>query len=251
MAAPLQTRGSTSAAYRDAFRAVTSLWRETGLVALALIVQSLLSARMSGSKNSSGSLTAALIEIAVTVLLVPYTMAIYRHVLGLRPESAQTLLNEAMRRKDLIAYHLGWFLIGILWARVAILPMAALGLLMIPAFVLTIWLTSRLFTVGPTLAIEGLEVTPQAAFRATAGQVWTIFYIGFRVALPLVALALLLGVLVFASSDQPAGRAGTPPSILTEILILPFSLFGLVLRAVLEAQVFRDLGLFSPRREVG
>lgn len=250
MAAPLQIRGSTSLAYRAAFRAIQALWRETGLVALVLIAQSLLTLLMGGVGKASVSLPGVLLDIAVTVLLVPYTMAIYRHVLGLRPESALTLLNEAMRRKDLLAYHLGWFLIGAVWARFADLPMSALVLLIIPGIVLSIWLTSRFFAVGPALAIEGLQATPRDAFRATAGQVWTIFYIGFRAALPLMAVALLVGVLIFASTQQPAGRAATPPVILSAILLLPFSLFGLVLRAVLEAQIFRNLGLFSASREM-
>ncbi|WP_019903284.1 hypothetical protein [Methylobacterium sp. 77] len=246
MAAALQTRGSTSAAYRAAFRAVGSLRRETAFVTFVLIVQLLLTARLGGPGNATGSLSNVLLDIAVTILLVPYTMAIYRHALGLRSLSMWALLGEAIRRKDLVAYHLGWYLLGIPWTRgVAYLP-SGLGLLILPAFFLvTIWLTCRLFPVGPALAIEGLEITARDAFRATAGQVWTIVSIGFRAAAPLVAIALLLAALIIATNGRTA-----PPVILGGTLILLFSVFGLVLRSVLEAQIFHALGLFSPGREV-
>ncbi|MHC2090018.1 hypothetical protein [Methylobacterium sp. CM6244] len=246
MAAPLQVRGSASAAYRAAFRAFGSLWRETAFVTFVLIVQLLLSNRMGGSGNATGSLSNVLLDIGVTILIVSYTMAIYRHALGLRSQSMWALLGEAIRRKDLLAYHLGWYLLGIPWAWGVAYLQSALGLLILPAIVIvSIWVTCRLFAVGPPLAIEGLEVTARDAFRATVGQVWTIFYIGFRAAIPLVAVALILGALIISTN----GRTD-PPVILSGTLVLLFGVIGVVLRAVLEAQIFRELGLFSSRREV-
>ncbi|TXR27183.1 hypothetical protein FV460_22915, partial [Escherichia coli] len=120
MAIPLQTRGTTSAAYQASFQAIRSLWRETSAVVALVMVQGLVDAATVASGNPALTSLELIVDVVVTVLLAPYTMAIYRYALGLPVGSLRSLLEDAIRRKDFLAYQLGWFLVGRLWPTVSI-----------------------------------------------------------------------------------------------------------------------------------
>ncbi|MCJ2127458.1 hypothetical protein [Methylobacterium sp. E-045] len=247
MAIPLQTRGTSSAAYEASFQAIRSLWRETSAVVALVMVQGLVDAATSASRRPALASLELIVDVVVTVLLTPYTMAIYRHALGLPVGSLRRLLEDAVRRKDFLAYQLGWFLVGRLWTTIPITSFH--GMVSVLLFILCCWLTLRLFAVGPALAIEESQATARGAFEATAGRVWTIVYICFCTAFPLVAAVLIAGVAVVLVVGSGTGKPAASSLILTGILLSPLVIFSLVLRAVLEAQIFRNLGLFAPQPE--
>ncbi|WP_027174112.1 hypothetical protein [Methylobacterium sp. 10] len=250
MAIPLQTRGTTFAAYEASFQTVRSLWRETSAITALIVVQGLVDAVTETSTRPTVAALGLIVDVLVTVLLVPYTMAIYRHALGLPVGSLRSLLADAVRRKDFLAYQLGWFLLGRLWSKVWITSTPFNGIMSALLFILCFWLTLRLFAVGPALAIEESQATARGAFEATAGRIWTIFYICFRTAFPLVAVVLIVGVAVVLVGGLGTGKPAASALILTGVLLGPLLVFSLVLRAVLEAQIFRNLGLFAPQPEM-
>ncbi|MCC0807934.1 hypothetical protein FPV16_17255 [Methylobacterium sp. W2] len=249
MAIPLQTRGTTSAAYQASFQAIRSLWRETSAVVALVMVQGLVDAATVASGNPALTSLELIVDVVVTVLLAPYTMAIYRFALGLPVGSLRSLLEDAIRRKDFLAYQLGWFLVGRLWPTVSITSTSFNGIISVLLFILCFWLTLRLFAVGPALAIKESQATARDAFEAAAGRIWTIFYICFCTAFPIVAAVLIAGVAVVLVGGSGTGKAAASSLILTGILLSPLLIFSLVLRAVLEAQIFRNLGLFAPHPE--
>ncbi|CAA2107581.1 hypothetical protein MBUL_04231 [Methylobacterium bullatum] len=250
MAIPLQTRGTTVAAYQVSFQAIRSLWRETSAVAALVIVQGRVDAATEIPGSPALTSLGLIVDIAVTVLLAPYTMAIYRYALGLPVGSLRSLLADAMRRKDFLAYQLGWFLVGRLWTMVPITSTSFSGIFAALLLILCFWLTLRFFAVGPALAIEESQATAREAFEATAGRIWTLFYICFCTAFPLVTAILVVGVTFVLVGGLGAGKPAASSLILTGILLSPLLVFSLVLRAVLEAQIFRNLGLFAPQPEM-
>lgn len=230
-----------------AFRAVRALWPETGLVAVLLAAQTLITTEWGKPGNPTVGLPGILANLAATVLVLPYTIAVYRYAMGLPVGSLRDRVRHVVRRKDFLAYNLGIFLLGILLAEAWNVSFPYHSLVFVVLCGLSFWLTTRLFVMGPTLALDGFDVTVREAFRATAGQIWTLFRLGFYVALPLLGASLIVGL---AASVVNFGLNLKPAPASFGALSLPFIVFGHVLKAVLETKIFQRLLLPMPPQDV-
>lgn len=251
MPAILQTKGMTFDAYRMSFRAMRSLWRETGTMIAIAITQFVLINFAGRSFDSPFISLGGLFYIAFSIIYIPYLLVIYRYCLDLERLSIKNSLTQSIRARYFIVYEIGWQLITSLWGEAQKTDSLLLMLsIFIGAGGLLLWLRIRLVVLGLILAVPNLNVTAKDAFRATEGRAWDIFFIAFRASLPLVVIMVAVILSVSIAIGPLSDENRSLQIVLFQIVFLPIGFIGLVLRTVVEVQIFQRLGLPSRQHEV-
>lgn len=240
----------TGAIYHIAFRALWALRREISLLAVLFFAQMLLMTGSEGPTSTVGGLPELLVNAVVTILALPCVIAIYRYVLGLPVGRLRDLIAEAVRRKALTAYNLGFFLVVTLVLQSWSLPPPYFYMVTLPACGLGTWLMTRLTIVGPALAMGGPEETVGKAFRATAGQFWPLFLVGcYGVTVLIVGLFILI-IPILALNIWLDAEPEALSSLQYGIVFILFSVSALLLRSVFEAEIYQRLALSTSPHDV-
>lgn len=179
-----------------------------------------------------------LVDCACTILLAPYWMALFRHILGAGGSVRDVVEGRAGPVRDFLALEVFWLLVSGLLDRVLSPDLLGPGRV---AFGFSAWIALLLLQIwtsmlAPALAVGAPDATLRAVFAMTRGS-------AARIALILVATILPLGLLDRMLHAPERSGADLPPFVLA-VRILASGLIGmalLVLVTALLAEIYRRL----------
>lgn len=251
--APRLTIGQAAAqAWRDTRAALTAL---AGPAQIAFFIYLLVSvARRLLLPADPGTATAALLgefilSIGQAFLLTPFLIAVHRFViLG---ETGRYTLAPGEHRFQLfflwsIALSLlAWAPPFLLWAFTGVSIAGGLFLMLAGfAYIVVATIISlRLIILFPAIAVDAPGATWRNAMADTKGSAWRILFIGLIAALPLVGVALVLGLIALSlGMPKEIARSSIGWTAVTSVFDAAFGVVGFTLAVVVASRFYRELG---------
>ena len=252
--APRLTIGQAAAqAWRDTRAALSAL---AGAAQIAFFIYLLTSAaRYLLVPSDPGTGTAALLgafilSIAQAFLLTPFLIAVHRFVI-LGETGRYTLAPGEHRFQLFFMWSIAMSLLAwappfLLWAvKVESTPGGALSLALgsVVYIIVATIISLRLIILFPAIAVDAPGATWRNAMADTKGSVWRILFIGLVAALPLIGLALLLGLIAFSlGAPREIARASIGWIAVTSVFDAMFGVFGFTLAVVVASRLYNELG---------
>ena len=189
------------------------------------------------------------LSIAQAFLLTPFLIAVHRFViLG---ETGRYKLAPAEHRFQLffmwsIALSLlAWGPPFVLWAfKSASIPgTLSLALVSLLYIIVATIISLRLIILFPAIAVDAPGATWRNAMADTKGSAWRILFIGLVSALPLIGLALLLGLIAFSlGASKEIARPSVSWIAVTSVFDAVFGVLGFTIAVVVASRFYKELG---------
>jgi hypothetical protein len=173
-----------------------------------------------------------LVDLAATILLAPYWMAMFRRILGAGGSLSEIVAGRAGPFQTFLALELFWLLVGSALGRALSADGAGQASTIVTAAGFLAWigvLTLQIWTglLAPALAVDAPDATLRGVFAMTRGS-------AARLGLILVSAILPLGLLDRMLSAPERAGVGVPPLVVA-FRIVASSLIEMAMLALVTA----------------
>lgn len=241
MATPMETRGIVRSVYTTTFRAMSTLGPATIIALLIVVAHEYIMLAVGGPRTRLLlPLRWQPAEFVFVALIAPYQVAVYDFARG-GPRTPAAHLR-ANGRRTLTYILVSWLSVAVvalwtwLWNDRERLGLPTSLLLCLVAALW--WVRTRLFVIGPVLALTDVPVGLGAAMAATRGQVWVITAAALR-----VGLVAAVPAIAVAALDMLAYSSATGSNLASALTRSPLSLIVLALTPAMEIEIYHRLGL--------